>query len=50
MLALLGFTRNLAALDTRAGIKQESAPLEDGGRMTAVRARYARRRFATVHG
>jgi hypothetical protein len=38
VLALLCFTRILAALDARAGIKQESAPLEDEGRITALRA------------
>jgi hypothetical protein len=50
VLALPDFTGILAALDARASIKQESAPLEDDGRMTAVRARCARRRFAKVHG
>jgi hypothetical protein len=49
MLALLAFTGVPAALDARVGIKRESAPLEDDGRITAVRARCARRCFATVH-
>jgi hypothetical protein len=50
VLALPGFIGILAALDALAGIKQESASLEDERRITAVRARCARRRFAKVHG